>query len=166
MKKASTILVIILTILFFTSCGTVKLSVKPGAKFSRNATLTIAQEDDLTGTVGELNHLLFEKGFNVIAYSTAKKAIKYKDKIKGSYPVNNEFEAELYSIKELNSIYALELDYTYYYDVFFGYYYRSFSARVIDLNTGEIIMSANFRGDKSVSAVLRDFVNQLSQQIK
>jgi len=165
MKKASTILVIILTILFFTSCGTVKLSVKPGANFSRNATLTIAEEDDLTGTVGELNHLLFEKGFNVIAYSTAKKAIKYKDEIKGSDPVNNEFEAELYSIKELNSIYALELNYIYYYDVFY-YAYRSFSARVIDLNTGEIIMSANFRGDKSVRAVLKDFVNQLSQQIK
>lgn len=165
MKKASNILVLILTTLFFTSCGTVKLSVKPGAKFSRNATLTIAAEDDKTGTVGELNHLLFEKGFNVIAYSTAKKAIKYKDEIKGSDPVNNEFEAELYSIRELNSIYALELNYTYYYDMFY-YAYRSFSARVIDLNTGEIIMSANFRGDKSVRAVLKDFVNKLSQQIK
>ncbi len=165
MKKSRTILVIILTALIFTSCGTVKLSVKPGATFSRNATLTIAEEDDITGTVGELNHLLFEKGFNVIAYSTAKKALKYKDKIKGSDPVNNEFEAEIYSIKELNSIYALELNYTYYYDVFY-YAYRSFSARVIDLNTGQIIMSANFRGDKSVRAVLKDFVNQLSQQIR
>lgn len=165
MKKINTILVIILTTLFFTSCGTVKVSVKPGAKFSRNATLTIAQEDDISGTVGELNHLLFEQGFNVIAYSTAKKAIKYKDEIKGSDPINNEFEAEIYSIKELNSIYALELNYTYYYDMFY-YAYRSFSARVINLYTGEIIMSANFRGDKSIRAVLKDFVNQLTQQIK
>lgn len=164
MRNSRNILVIILITLIFTSCGTVKLSVKPGVKFSRNATLTIAKEDDRTGTVGELNHLLFEKGFNIISYSTAKKAVKYKDEIKGSDPVNNEFEAEIYSVKELNSIYALELNYTYYYDMFY-YAYRSFSARVIDLNTGEIIMSANFRGDKSVRAVLKDFVEKLSQQI-
>jgi hypothetical protein len=108
---------------------------------------------------------LFEKGFNIISYSSAKKAIKYKDQIKGSDRENNEFEAEIYSIKELNSIYSLELNYTYYYDTFY-YAFRTFSARVVDLNSGEIIMSANFRGDKSTKAVLRDFVNQLSLQVK
>lgn len=158
----------IYSLLFLTimsSCGSVKLSVKPGTTFSRNATLTIAAQDDKSGTVGELNHLLFEKGFNVISYSTAKTAVKYKDKIEGSAPVNNEFEAEVYRIKELNSIYALELDYTYYYDAFY-YAYRSFSARVVDLNSGEIVMSANFRGDRSVRSVLKDFTTQLAAQIK
>jgi hypothetical protein len=165
MKNTKSIFVIIVMTVCLISCGTLNVKVKPGTKFSRNTTVTIAVDEDQSGTVGELNHLLFENGFNVVAYSTAKKAVKYKDEIKGSDPINNKFEAEIYSIKELNSIYALELDYTYYYDMFY-YAYRSFSARVIDLNTGEIVMSANFRGDKSVGSVLEDFVNQLSQQVK
>jgi len=163
--KRNLITLLILPILLLTSCGTMSVFVKPGTTFSKNSSITIVAKDDLSGSVGELTHLLFSKGFNVISYSTAKTAVKYKDKIQGSDIVNNEFNAEVYSIQELNSIYALEINYTYYYDVFY-YAYRSFSARVTDLNTGEIIMSANFRGDKSVRAVLSDLVNKMSLQIK
>lgn len=165
MKKSRNILFLLLIIAIFNACGSLQVTVKPDANFSKNATLTIAKSEDETGTVGELNHLLFSKGFNIIAYSTAKKAIKYKDEIKGENSTNNEFEAEIYSIQELNSIYALELNYSYYYDMLY-WAYNSFSARVIDLNTGEIIMSAYFRGDRSVHSVLSEFVERLSQQVK
>ena len=149
------------------SCGTVKLSVKPGATFSRNATLTIPtpEDHDETGTYGELNHLLLEKGFNVIPYSTAMAVVKYKDKIEGSDPVNDEFEGETERIKELNAVYVLELNYAYYYDVFY-YSYTNFSARVFDLKSGEIVLTANFRGDRSVRSVLKDFTTKLAAQIK
>lgn len=154
----------LLILSFFSSCGAVKLSVKPGASFSRDATLTIAHEEDNSGTVGELSHLLFEKGFNLISYSTAKNAVKYKNEIKGTDPVNNAFEAEIYSIKELNSIYALELSYSFLDET--ASYYKSFSARVIDLNSGEIVMSANFRGKRTVRSVLKNFAKQLADQIE
>jgi len=155
----------LLILSLLSSCGAVKLSVKPGASFSRDATLTIVQDEDITGTVGELTHLLFEKGFNIISYSTAKNAVKYKEEIKGSDPVNKEFEAEIYNIKELNSIYALELSYAYNGEGN-AYAYKSFSARVVDLNSGEIVMSANFRGNRMVRSVLKDFTNQLADQIE
>lgn len=158
-------LIVILLLLALSSCGAVRLSVKDNAKFTKNTTVTVAANDDQSGSVGELNQLLFEYGFNVVSYSTAKKAIQYKDEIKGSDPNNSRFEAEIYSVRELNSVYAIELDYTYYYDVFY-YSYRSFSARVIDLNTGQIVASANFRGDRSVSGVLEDFAEQLAARIK
>lgn len=127
----------------------------------QNATLTLVGTDsDVTGTYGELNYLLSSKGFNVVSYSTAKNAIRYKNQIQGTNIVNKSIDAEVYSIKELNSIYALEIDYTYYYD--FTIMYRNFSAKVTDLNTSEIVMSANFRGNRSVQSVLKEFVNQLA----
>ena len=69
--------VVIIFLLLFIACGTLQITVKPNINFSKNATLTIAKEEDITGTVGELNYLLIEKGLNVISYSTAKNAIKY-----------------------------------------------------------------------------------------
>lgn len=120
----------------------------------------VGTDSDVTGTYGELNYLLSSKGFNVVSYSTAKNAIRYKNQIQGTNIVNKSIDAEVYSIKELNSIYALEIDYTYYYD--FTIMYRNFSAKVTDLNTSEIVMSANFRGNRSVQSVLKEFVNQLA----
>ena len=157
--------VLSLIVLFITSCGTMQVTTKPDVVLSKSASITIAQQEDQTGTVGELNHLLFSKGFNVIAYSTAKKAMTYKEKNTGDDMVNNETNAELHSFREINSIYALELNYTYYYDMLY-WAYRNFSARVVDLETGEIVMSAYFRGDRSVRSVLNEFVNKLDEQVR
>jgi|GEM_PF-5732807 len=159
----------IITFLFLTvvmsSCGVVQVTTNPNTTINRNSAVTIAQEEDMSGTVGELNHLLFFKGFKVISYSTAKKAVKYKDQNKGDDWVNNETEAEIYSVTELNSIYALEMNYTYYYDVLY-WAYRNFSARLVDLETGEIVMSAYFRGDRSVRSVLNELVNKMDEQVR
>lgn len=160
---------IILIILFFSflfiSCGSVNVFVKPGTTFSKQTTITIIGGDDASNTKGELEFLLLSKGFNIVSESTAKTAVRYKDRIKGSDRFNNEFNAEVYSIKELNSIYAMETNYSYYYDVFY-YAYRRFSARVTDLNTGEIVLTVSFSGDRSVSSVLEDLVNQIDALVK
>jgi hypothetical protein len=44
-----------LSILSFliSSCGAVSLSVKPGVNFSRNSTITITHEEDVTGVESE-----------------------------------------------------------------------------------------------------------------
>jgi len=161
--KNFTMLIFILFIM--TSCGVMQVTTKPGVTLSKNASITIVQAEDQTGTVGELNHLLFAKGFNVIAYSTVKKAMKYKEANNGDNLINNTTDAELYSVQELNSIYALELDYTYYYDMLY-WAYTNFSARIIDLNTGEVVLSAYFRGDRAAHSVLSELANKISDQVK
>lgn len=156
---------LILLMFFITSCGTVNVFVKPGTSFSRQTTITIIGGDDRSNTKGQLEFLLLSRNFNIVSESTAKTAIRYKDKLKGSDRYNNEFNAEVYSIKELNSIYAMETNYTYYYDVFY-YAYRNFTAKVTDLNAGEIILTVNFSGSRSVSSVLEDLADQLSALVK
>lgn len=158
--KIITLLLLFATITI-TSCSSLKMAVRPGVSFSKNSSITIVAQEDVAGTVGELTHLLLQKGFNVISYSTAKKAIKYKSKDKG-----NEFEAERYKVQDLNSIYALELDCNLGMGEFTDYVYDSFSARVTNLNTGEIVASASFRGHKSVDKVLKEFANKLAKNIE
>lgn len=59
----------------------------------------------------------------------------------------------------------MDIDYSYYDDLFY-FAYTNFSATITDLRTGEIIMTANFRGDKSCRAVLQEFVDNLNKVIK
>jgi len=93
------------------------------------------------------------------------KLIHYKANKIGNDNYNNEYNSELYNVNQINSIYTLELNYSYYWDILF-YSYTSFSARIIDLETSEILMSANFRGDKSIKSVLSEFTNKMSRQIR
>ena len=147
------------------SCGTVDLFVKPGTSFNKQTTITIVGDDDGSNTKGQLEFLLLSKGFNIVSETSAKTAIRYKDRLKGSDRFNNEFNAEVYSIKELNSIYAMTTNYSYYYDMFF-YAYRNFTAKVIDLNTGQLLLTVNSAGDRAVSSVLSSLADQLSALIK
>lgn len=157
---------IILLMFLINSCGSVDLFVKPGTSFNKQTTITVLGSDyDGSNTKGQLEFLLLSRGFNIVSESAAKTAIRYKDKLQGSDRFNNEFSAEVYSIKSLNSIYAMQTNYTSYYDMFF-YAYRNFTAKIIDLNTGEIVLTVNFSGDRAVSSVLESLANQLSALIK
>ena len=95
-----------------------------------------------------------------MSYGTAKKALNL-DSQYGSSSTHNEMTFT----KEFNSIYLMDVDYTYYYDLIY-YAYTNFTATITDLRTGEIIMTANFRGDKSCRAVLRELVENLNKVIK
>ena len=92
-----------------------------------------------------------------MSYSAAKKSLNIDD-------VSNT-RTELTNTVAFNSIYVLDLDYTYYYDVFY-FAYRNFSATITDMRTGEIIMTANFRGDKGCRAVLNELINKMNKVIR
>lgn len=156
---------LLLPIITLAGCGTLSVYVKPGTNFNRNTTMTVIGGEDESGTKGQIEHLLLTRGFNIVSESTAKNAIKYKDSLKGTDIINNEYIAETYLIKEINSVYALELNYSYYWDVFY-WAYRRFSAKVTDLNNGEIVLTAQFSGDRSVNSVIKELVNKIDAQIK
>ncbi len=95
-----------------------------------------------------------------MSYGSAKKAFNL-DSNYGQSSQHNEFTYT----QEFNSLYILDLDYHYYYDVFY-YAFTRFTATITDLRSGEIIMTAHFRGDKSCKAVLKEFVKKLNSVIK
>lgn len=142
------------------SCGTVKIYSNPESEFNKKTPITINLEsDDKSGTLGELQFLLKSKGYNVLSYNSAKKYL--------SLDVNKEKEnihGVIVGNKEFKSLYILNVDYTYYWDVFY-YSYTSFSATITDLVSGEIIMTANFRGDRNCGAVLNEFVEKMNLRI-
>ena len=162
-KKVS--LMFFVFLLLLTSCGALNVYVKSGTTFTRRTTITVIGEEHASGTKGQIEHLLLVKGFNIVSESTAKTAIKYKEKITLSDQNNSELSAEVYSIKELNSIYALEIHYSSYYDAFY-WGYDTFSAKITDLNTGEVVLTANFSGKRSVNSVLNELADKIDLQVK
>lgn len=140
------------------SCGTMNVYVNTESTYSRENPITInLSKDDETGTLGELRFLLQSNGYKIMSYSAAKKSLNIDD-------VSNT-RTELTNTVAFNSIYVLDLDYTYYYDVFY-FAYRNFSATITNMRTGEIIMTANFRGDKGCRAVLNELINKMNKVIR
>ena len=161
MKKIILILTYLTALLFLCSCGVKLKTIDKGLRFSKNTTFTIAQEDDITGSVKEVSYLLAQKGFNVISYSNAKNAIEFKNDLSKISKLKDKDIVEVYSVKDTNSIYNLELGYKYYYDIF-NYAYSKFSFRIVDLKSGNVVMYGYFRnGVDTATVVLKDFVEKL-----
>lgn len=142
------------------SCGTMQVYVNTDSTYSRKNPITITNSSDVSGTLGQLQYLLQSNGYKLMSLSAAKKALN----LDASHN-NNNSHYEVTKTTTVNSVYVLEMNYTYYWDMFY-YAYTSFSATITDLRTGEIIMTSNFRGDKSVNAVLNEFVREMNKVIK
>lgn len=158
MKK----LIILLTAtILLSSCGALNVVVNNDTAYKRSTPITILDnEDDASGTLGELQFLLKSNGYKLMSYTAAKKAFTVDAEVQ-----SNSAHAEFTNTTTLNSCYVLEYDYAYTWDVG-GYYYASFYATITDLVSGEMIMSANFRGYKPVRAVLNELINKMNSVIR
>ena len=58
--------------------------------------------------------------------------------------------------------YEITISAYFYWDVFY-WRFKSFIAEVTDLTSGNIVITTNFSGDKSVSSVLNNFVSELEK---
>ncbi len=184
-------IVISLFSLVIFSCGSstpvvtgpdVEVFVKPGVVFSKDASITVLRkgthstnilgnrtDEDVMGAGGIITNELIKEGFNIISASLAREAIKFHKESRGSDPENSEMSAELYMVKELNSVYSLEFEGAGNLDVIRlpkHYDFTSFSAVLTDLNTGEIIASGSFVGNAPVDYVCTQFVEQLVSKLQ
>lgn len=156
MKKLIPILTLLLLL---TSCGSMKVYVNNDSTYSRKNPITIVAPQDESGTVGELQFLLQSNGYKLMSYSAAKKAINLDTEYG-----DNTTHKELTNTTSFNSAYVLELNYNFHWDL--RYVYTTFSATITDLRSSEIIMTANFRGDKGCRAVLEELVKKMNAVIK
>lgn len=138
-----------------------KVYTSPNSNYTRSTPITInISNDDESGTLGELQFLLQSNGYKLMSLAAAKKSLN----LDSNYDIRN-FHSEITNTTTFKSMYVLDVHFTYYYDVFY-YAYTNFSATITDLSTGEIILTANFRGDKSVRAVLKELVQKMNSVIK
>ncbi|GHT02399.1 hypothetical protein AGMMS49525_05820 [Bacteroidia bacterium] len=160
-KNGLLMLMFVTSIVVLSSCGSMRVYVNQDATYSRKNPITINQSsDDNSGTLGELQFLLQSNGYKLMSYGAAKKALNLD-----SQSESGSYHGEITNTTTFNSVYVMDINYSYYYDVFY-WAYTSFSATITDLKTGEIIMTANFRGDKSVRSVLSELVQKMNVVIK
>ena len=156
MKK---ILPIIALLFILTSCGSTKVYVNQDSTYSNKNPITIVAPQDESGTMGELQFLLQSNGYKLMSYSAAKKALNLDTEYK-----DDSTHKELTNTTSFNSAYVLELHYNYEWEL--RYVYTTFSATITDLRSGEIVMTANFRGEKSCRSVLESLVKKMNEVIK
>ena len=160
-KMKKLILSAVMTMLLLSSCGSMRVYVNTDTTYSRKNPITINKAvDDETGTLGELQFLLQSNGYKLMSYGAAKKALNLDSETQ-----DQTYHSEITKSTTFNSVYVLDMNYSYYFDLFY-WAYTNFSATITDLATGEIIMTANFRGDKSCRAVLDELVSKMNAIIK
>jgi len=174
MKKISFYFTIILLL---TACGTVSVAVKPNTSFSKKGTITVVVErSDPLGVQGKLEHLLLERGFEIVSQAVAEEKVKLQSESEGGLLARgsassgdyvagaiskSRSEQALSKVRELKSTYIIRFKYQSYWDVFY-WAFTTFNATVVDLRTGEVVASVNFSGDKSANSVLEEFANKLA----
>lgn len=161
MRKVLCCIYLGVMLLGVTSCGSMKVYVSDESIYSRKTPITIIiPTEDKRGTLGELQFLLRSNGYRLISYATAKKTFN----IDSDYTPNTSSTKITNSI-DMKSMYALDVNYTCYDDGFF-LMCKNFSATVTDLKTGEIFMTAHFRGNKDFRSLLKDLVEKMNAVIK
>lgn len=162
---------------FFVACGTVSVAVKPNTTFTKQATVTVTVEtNDPIGVQGKLEHLLLERGFEIVSQAVAEEKIRLQSEAEGGVLAKGgtgvgqqatgvigktRSEQALSRVRQLKSTYILRFRYHSYWDLFY-WAFTTFNATVVDLRTGEVVASVNFSGDRSVNSVLEEFVNKLA----
>ena len=159
-----------------TGCGTLNVFLKPHTTFSRDSTLTVVVEsEDRLGIQGKLEHLLLNRGFEVVSQAVAKEKVSFESEsnaaamaktASGSGTVTAgvigtiKSEQSLSKVREVKSAFILRFRYHAFYDLIY-WSFTSFNATIVELSSGKVVASASFSGGKSVDSVLEEFVKKL-----
>ncbi len=145
----------------FSSCTAyMQVSVNNDSKYSKKQPITIVNETDDSGALGELQFALQSNGYKVMSMKAAKKALNI-DSEKSS----NETHSEITATTSFNSVYVIEMNYSHYIDPLTSRaHLHSFSANITDLVTGEIIMTSRLN-NSFVDCTVKHAVNLLVSEM-
>jgi len=180
-------LTFITCLLLITGCGKVNVVMKQHTTFTKNSTITIVVEnDDKVGVQGKLEHLLLERGFEVLSEAVTLEKVKLQSESENGLAVKSKevsgesaaaiigksrSEKSLSRVTEVKSSYILRFRYNAYeahmmYSMIIYWAFTTFNATVVNLDSGEVVASVNFSGDRSVDSVLEEFANKLASMAK
>lgn len=154
----------ILSLMLF-GCGpAASVHMKSGTTFTPQSTITIVGGNDHLGVQGKLEHLFLSRGFNVVSEAVARSKTQYEDKIQ-NIGDGSAMKAEVGRVTEVKSAYIMRYSYTRAWDTAYDSF-KSFSATIIDLRTGEVVSSTNYAPGywsirRGVDSVLEEVVDKL-----
>lgn len=172
MKMKTISIIVVLVMFLFLDCARFKFSTKSDTAFSRNCTITVVcNDDDALGIQKDLEDLLSSKGFNVVTETLARIKVSMQDRYKNKSLGESKAGTSSERLKEPTSVYCLRFSYKFYYLTVYQYYiFTNFTAKVVDLDTGEVVATADFSqsgfGTRSISSVLRAVVNKVTNSIR
>lgn len=139
------------------------MNVNPNSIFSKDKRITVI---DKTGSrFSEVKEAfessLIANGFNLISESVSRESKIINNKINLNASINQKIEE--YRTKEIKSDYAIEIKYRGYTTI--ATVLRNFSATVIDLETGNIVVSATFSGDRPMKEVFRKLISEINSKL-
>lgn len=136
MQSAQRVFLVALLAFLVSACGTVSVAVQEGASLPPGARIAVVT--DGVDVVGVVNQL--------------ERLLIEKG----------------YNVTRLGSAtHILNVGYTAYYDVFFStHQLRAFFGRLEERQTGRVIASGAFSGNKDVTSVLVTFIEDLDRQIR
>lgn len=163
MKRYIKLSILLAMATLFSSCATMSVYVNRDSSFSKKNPITINNESDLSGALGELQFALQSNGYRIMSMDAAKKAINFDTNSTGS-----STHSEMTSTTTFNSAYVIRMNYAYYQDIN-GYCFKSFSATITDLVSGEIIMTSKMNPGltfPTVSYTINQLVQEMNKVIK
>lgn len=135
------------------------------SKYSKKQPITIVNETDDSGALGELQFALQSNGYKVMSMKAAKKALNI-DTERDS----DDTHSEITATTTFNSVYVIEMNYSYYIDPLTSRaHLHSFSANITDLATGEIIMTSRLNNsfiDCTVKQAVNLLVSEMNKVIR
>ncbi len=159
MNKLFKVSILLIMTTLFSSCATMSVYVNQDTSFSKKNPVTIYNTSDLSGALGELQFALQSNGYRIMSLDAAKKALNLDTSTSGS-----STHSEITSTTTVNSVYVIKMDYVYYQDIN-GYCFKSFSATITDLETGEIIMTSKLNNNGLTFPTVSYTINQLVQEM-
>lgn len=148
-------------IFILNSCGSMKIKAEKDFYFNKTTTLALKDDDKPTEAIKEFKYLLAQGGFNIVSVSNAAKAINFPNEILQTK--NNTQIVEIYSIKDLKSVYVIQIAEDYFHN---PNYFGIFNARVMDVKTNTVVITARLDGGVSAKKALKKFADELIKRIK
>ncbi len=153
---------LVCSVLAISGCGTVSVTSSPDQKISRNARITVVTPaSDPQNIAGELEHLLLSQGLAVTSEAVGRSQIEFSESEDVTSSTRTSSGA-VGSVTRLPTELILRFSYNAYFDVFYWSFTR-FNGTIVDLETGAVIASVSFTGDRSVASVLEDFAQQIGR---
>lgn len=154
----------ILSILFLSSCGTIRMAQESGVSIAGNSSIDVScPEDDPVEVQGQIERFLLGKGIRLISPLPTPELLR-KDEIFVTNTLGHSIKKNTTSRTEAAD-YTITIDYTAYNGSFHWHFY-DFAGSMVDNRTGAIVLSSSISGDRSAKSVMKAFISKLDTLIE